>query len=96
VVLLYAVPAAQPARVCATSCHSRDFAVLTTTNSLTITNDTSYSKTEVDTKETNTSNTISTQINDLPVIDLQPYQLISNSYTKEEHDLHNTNTSNYN
>jgi len=63
---------------------------------LTITNDTSYSKTEVDTKETNTSNTISTQINDLPVIDLQPYQLISNSYTKEEHDLHNTNTSNYN
>ena len=57
--------------------------------------DTSYTKAEIDTKDANTSNVISTRINNLPIIDLQPYQLISDSYTKAENNLQIANTSNY-
>ena len=58
---------------------------------LDMSSDTSYTRNQIDTKDANTSNAISTRINNLPIIDLQPYQLISNSYTKSQNEI----TSNY-
>jgi len=48
----------------------------------------------VDTKDTNSSNAISTRITNLPVVDLVPYRLISNSYTKSKVDTNVSNMSN--
>jgi len=47
-------------------------------------NDT-YTKVEVDTKDTNTSNAISTRITNLPAFpSLTPYRLINDTHTKNE------------
>ena len=50
---------------------------------------------EIDAKDANTSNVISTRIMNLPIIDLQPYQLISTGYTKAENNLQIEDTSNF-
>jgi len=62
---------------------------------LDMSSDTSYTRNQIDTKDANTSNAISTRINNLPIIDLQPYQLISTGYTKAENNLQIEDTSNF-
>jgi len=55
----------------------------------------SYTKTEVDSRDTITSNVISTRINNLPIFpSLTGFRLISDSYTKLEVDTKDTATSN--
>ena len=55
----------------------------------------SYTKAQVDERDTNTSNVISTRINNLPSFpSLTGYRLISDSYTKAEVDGRDTTTSN--
>jgi len=55
----------------------------------------SYTKAEVDTKDTNNSNVISLRINAIPAPpNLAPYRLVSDSYTKAEVDTKDTNNSN--
>jgi len=56
--------------------------------------DDSYTKNEVDTKDTYNSNGISTMITNLPQPDLTPYRLIADRYTKDEVDKKDTNNSN--
>ena len=54
----------------------------------------SYTKGEVDTRDTNTSNVISTRITNLPPPNLESYRLITDSYTELEVDTTDSNSSN--